>query len=93
MRDIDVNTIIESVRNMCMNANYYLNEDIKQAMQRGLQSEQSPIGTEILNKLITKCRTCSKKESSNMSGYWNGSSFCDYRTRSAYIWRRSYQML
>lgn len=62
MRNIDVETIIESVRNMCMNANYYLNEDIKQAMQRGLQSEQSPIGTEILNKLITNAELAAKNK-------------------------------
>jgi len=62
MRNIDVNTIIESVRNMCMNANYYLNEDIKQAMQRGLQSEQSPIGAEILGKLIINAELAAKKK-------------------------------
>jgi fumarate hydratase subunit alpha len=62
MRNIDVNTIVESVRNMCMNANYYLNEDIKQAMQRGLQSEKSPIGTEILDKLIINAELAAKKK-------------------------------
>ncbi len=61
MRYIDVDTIIESVRNMCMNANYYLNEDIKQAMKRGLQSEQSPIGAEILNRLITNAELAANK--------------------------------
>lgn len=62
MRDIDVNTIIESVKNMCMNANYYLNEDIKQAMQNSLQNEQSPIGTEILDKLLINAELAAKKK-------------------------------
>jgi len=62
MRDIDVNTIIEAVRNMCMNANYYLNADIKQAMQKGLQSEKSPIGVEILEKLLKNAELASKKK-------------------------------
>lgn len=62
MRDIGVNTIIEAVRNMCMNANYYLNEDIKQAMQRGLSCEKSPIGAEIIDKLITNAELAAKKK-------------------------------
>lgn len=61
MRDIDVNVIIESVKNMCMNANYYLNEDIKQAMKQGLHNEQSPIGTEILDKLLLNAELAAKK--------------------------------
>ncbi|MHB8065609.1 MAG: fumarate hydratase [Ruminiclostridium sp.] len=62
MRNIDINTIIDSVRNMCINANYYLNEDIKQAMQRGLQCEKSPIGAEILDKLITNAELAARKK-------------------------------
>lgn len=62
MRDIDVNTIIDSVKNMCMNANYYLNDDIKEAMQCGLQNEQSPIGAEILDKLIINAELAAKKK-------------------------------
>lgn len=62
MRDIDVNTIIDSVKKMCMNANYYLNEDIKEAMQSGLQNEKSPIGAEILDKLIINAELAAKKK-------------------------------
>jgi fumarate hydratase subunit alpha len=62
MRDINVSTIIESVKNMCMNANFYLNDDIKQAMQNGLKNEQSPIGTEILNKLLINADLAAKKK-------------------------------
>ncbi len=62
MRDIDVNTIIDSVKKMCMNANYYLNEDIKEAMQSSLQNEQSPIGAEILDKLIINAELAAKKK-------------------------------
>jgi fumarate hydratase subunit alpha len=62
MRNIDVNIVIESVKNMCMNANYYLNEDIKQAMQEGLHNEQSPIGTEILDKLLLNAELAASKK-------------------------------
>lgn len=62
MKNIDVNTIIETIRNMCIDANYYLNRDIKQAMQKGLQSEKSPIGAEILNKLLINAELAAKKK-------------------------------
>ena len=62
MRDINVSTIIESVKNMCMNANYYLNEDIKQAMKDGLKNEQSPIGAEILDKQLINADLASTKQ-------------------------------
>ncbi len=62
MRDINISTIIESVKNMCMNANYYLNEDIKQAMKDGLKNEQSPIGAEILDKLLINADLASTKQ-------------------------------
>lgn len=62
MRNIDVSIIIETVRSMCMNANYYLNEDIKHAMQKCLQSEQSSIGAEILEKLLINSELAAKKK-------------------------------
>lgn len=62
MRDINVSTIIESVKNMCMNANFYLNADIKQAMKNGLKNEQSPIGAEILDKLLMNADLASTKQ-------------------------------
>lgn len=62
MKNIDVNTIIEAVSSLCMNANYYLNADIKQAMQRGLKQEQSPIGSEILEKLLLNAELAAQKQ-------------------------------
>jgi tartrate dehydratase alpha subunit/fumarate hydratase class I-like protein len=62
MRNIEVNTIIDAVSQMCMEANYFLNDDIKKAMQKGIQNEKSPIGTEILDKLITNAELAAKKK-------------------------------
>ena len=62
MRDIDVNMVIDAVCQMCKNANYYLNEDIKQAMQTGSQNEQSKIGAEILDKLLINAELAAKKK-------------------------------
>lgn len=62
MRDIEVSTIIEAVKNLCINANYYLNEDIRKAMEAGLSSEQSPIGCEVLEKLLLNARLAAEKK-------------------------------
>jgi fumarate hydratase subunit alpha len=61
MRNIEVDTIIEAVSQMCMDANYFLNEDVKQAMQEGIENEKSHIGTEILKKLITNAELARDK--------------------------------
>ncbi len=62
MRDIVVDKIIEAVKNLCMDANYYLNKDIRQAMERGLSAEQSPIGTEVLEKLLLNASLAAEKK-------------------------------
>jgi len=62
MKDIEVNTIIEAVRKLCMDANYYLNNDIKKAMETALAAEQSPIGTEVLEKLLLNAELAARKK-------------------------------
>lgn len=62
MRDIEVDKIIEAVKNLCMDANYYLNKDIRQAMEKGLSAEQSPIGTEVLEKLLLNAALAAEKK-------------------------------
>lgn len=62
MRDIDVNLITEAVKNLCMNANYYLNKDIREAMEKGLTFEESPIGAEVLEKLLLNARLAGEKD-------------------------------
>ena len=52
MREILAEEIINSVEKLCVEANYYLNEDIRDALCRGLETEQSPTGRNILNQLV-----------------------------------------
>lgn len=62
MREIEVNKIIDAVRDLCMKANYYLNKDIRNAMENGLGNEESPIGTEILEKLLLNADLAAEKK-------------------------------
>ncbi|MDF2988309.1 MAG: hydro-lyase, Fe-S type, tartrate/fumarate subfamily [Eubacterium sp.] len=62
MREIEVNTIIDAVRDLCMKANYFLNKDIRNAMEDGIVNEESPIGTEILEKLLLNADLAAEKK-------------------------------
>ncbi len=62
MKDIDVKSVIEAVKKLCMDANYYLNNDIKEAMENGLAVEKSPIGSEVLEKLLLNAELAARKK-------------------------------
>jgi len=52
MRTIDVEQISQTVEKLCIESNYYLNDDIKAKMEEALKSEQSDIGKEVLKQLL-----------------------------------------
>ena len=52
MREIAVREITEAVRDLCIEANYGLSEDMEQALQDAAREETSPLGREILKKLV-----------------------------------------
>ena len=51
MRTIHVYTIIENIREMCIEANHFLSEDMKEALDRATVQEEAPLGKQILNQL------------------------------------------
>lgn len=51
MRDIDVATVTEKVKELCIEANCRLNEDVYSALVQAQESEESPIGRNILSQL------------------------------------------
>ena len=51
MKNIDFETIAETVKSMCIEANHFLTEDMKEALKDARVSEKSPLGIEILKKL------------------------------------------
>lgn len=52
MRTLDVGEVTAAVREMCMEAAYYLPEDVYQALKRGRQSEESAVGCDVLDQII-----------------------------------------
>lgn len=55
MKTIDVKEITALVRRLCIEANYELPCDIRQAFVDGLHEERSSLGREIFEKMITNC--------------------------------------
>lgn len=53
MREIEIEKVTMAVKKMCIDANYFLNSDIYEALERAKDSEPSPIGKEMLCQ-ITK---------------------------------------
>ena len=51
MRTIQVEQITETIKEMCIEANHFLADDMKQALSRAKESEESPLGRQILEQL------------------------------------------
>ncbi|NSW92604.1 MAG: fumarate hydratase [Firmicutes bacterium] len=52
MRFIDTSLIIDTVENLCITANYNLNQDILDALKKNLTAEESNVGIHIIEKII-----------------------------------------
>lgn len=52
MRQINVKDIENAVKNLCIEANYYIGEDIKEALQKSKKDEPYKIAKDVLDKII-----------------------------------------
>ncbi len=53
MRDIQVSAVSDAVRELCINANHRLSPDMEERLRRAAVEETSPLGADILSKLVT----------------------------------------
>lgn len=51
MRNVHVSEITRNIKEMCIEANHFLSEDMSAAMKNAVQTEESPLGKQILNQL------------------------------------------
>ena len=52
MRTIEAKQITEAVAEMCKEAAYYLPDDVYEALKRGREAEESPVGRDVLDQII-----------------------------------------
>ena len=51
MRDLNVSEITKNIKEMCIEANHFLSEDMKKVFKNAVDSEESPLGKQVLNQL------------------------------------------
>jgi fumarate hydratase subunit alpha len=62
MREIDVRLITEQVRDLCIQANIDLGEDVLQAFDRAIEKEESPVAVDILKELKENARIAKEEK-------------------------------
>ena len=61
VREINVSLIETTIEKMCIDANYYLNKDIKDALVKSSLVEASPLGKSILNDILENAKLAEEK--------------------------------
>lgn len=51
MRTVKVQEVTQNIKEMCIEANYFLSEDMKKVFQQSVDQEQSPLGRQVLKQL------------------------------------------
>jgi fumarate hydratase subunit alpha len=59
MREVQVTDITKAVKKMCMDANYYLGDDVVKRLEECLNLEESPTGKEVIEKILENARIAS----------------------------------
>jgi fumarate hydratase subunit alpha len=61
MHEIDTQKIIDAIKALCIQANQQLNEDVLQSLRCGFEREESPIGKDVLQKLLENAEIASQR--------------------------------
>lgn len=61
MKEIHIEEIISAVEKLCIESNYDLSSDIMTGFQKALQHERSPLGAEVLNRLIENAQVAQQE--------------------------------
>ena len=56
MREIEASTITQAVAQLCQQANFELGDDVLAALKQAEQTEESPLGREVLSQLLENAR-------------------------------------
>ncbi len=62
MREITVQEITDTVARLCMEANYYLPEDVLASLQAAREAEPSPVGKEVLDRILENAEIARREQ-------------------------------
>ena len=51
MREVNVDKVTENIKEMCIEANHFVTDDMKKVFKNAVVSEESPLGKQVLNQL------------------------------------------
>ena len=71
MRSVDVSIVTRNIKEMCIQANHFLSEDMDIAMKNAVETEEAPLGKQILTQLQENLKIAGE-DNPNLSGYWYG---------------------
>lgn len=60
IRTVNTEKLTENIREMCVEANHFLSDDMKNAMERAAEKEKSPLGRQILEQLQENLKIASE---------------------------------
>ena len=61
MREIQVKEIENAVRDLCIEANYYVGNDIKEALKKSKEEEPYKIAEDVLDKILLNDEIAAKE--------------------------------
>lgn len=62
MREIHVSAVTETVRSLCMDANFVLGSDVLGSLRACLEKEESPAGRDVLGKILENAAIAEKEK-------------------------------
>ena len=68
MREISRELVIQTVKELCIEANRVLPQDMKDCLAHACQIEESPLGREVLGDIVRNYETAEQ--------LWDGGRFC-----------------
>jgi fumarate hydratase subunit alpha len=62
MREIRASAITDTVAKLCQEANFYLPEDVVDALKRTRKAEESPLGQQVIDRLLENAELAKKEQ-------------------------------
>ena len=62
MKTIDVSQITDIIKEMCMEANYSLSEDMVEALKHSEETEESEVGKKVLGQLLNNLQIANDEQ-------------------------------
>lgn len=62
MREIDVRELVPRVKKLCMDANFYLGDDVLNTLKGAWETEESPVGKGILSDIIDNATIAAEQQ-------------------------------